>query len=53
VAVLSGHADEEGVPLDQAHRPALGVHHRDRQQVGIVLEPLIDLAARRVGRGRR
>ncbi len=46
-AVFSGHADEEGVALDDAQRPAGLVHHRQGEDIGLPLEALIDCGARR------
>jgi hypothetical protein len=51
-AVLGGHAQEEGVALDQADRPVVGVQHRHDQRVGLFAEPFIQGLAQGVGAGR-
>ena len=53
ISVLRRHAHQKGIALDQRHWPGFNVHDGNGQQVSIVLESLIDLASRRLGRGRR
>ncbi len=46
-AIFGGHADEEGVALDDADRSARAIDHRQGQHVGFALEALVDRCARR------
>jgi hypothetical protein len=52
-AVLGGHAQEEGVALDQADGPLVGVEHGHDQRVRLLAEPLVQRLAQIVGPGGR